>query len=307
MKKQLVAVLIILVFAGAAALKASQGTQPTKQPQVKTQQESDAFTKFQAESDPAKKALSGEQFIKDFPNSELLGPYVYPLLVQAYLKLNNPQKTVEYSEKALSSNPSKQTTLFLYQALVSGYQQLNNYEKTVESAERFLTVDPNNAFALVTLATVIPERIKDDDLDRDKKLTRTTECANKLLEIVNSMQKPATLTDEQWKMYKGQLQSGAYSSLGLVALRKKNYEDAVAQYRKSLELFPKDAYAYYRLGNAYDFLKKSDEAIRAYASSVALNGPPEARTELERVYKDKNKGSLEGMDKVISEAAASLK
>jgi tetratricopeptide (TPR) repeat protein len=317
MKKLSVAALVaVILLVGASPLRAAQPQAQTqtpppktaaKQPQAKTQQELDAYKKFESEPDIAKKAVAGEQFIKDYPESELIGPYASPLLVDVYQRLNNFKKVVEYGEKALSANPPQQTTLFVYQAIVIAYQQLNDYEKTVEWAEKYLKVDPNNAFALYMLATVIPERVKEDDLDRQQKLDHTTDYAKKLLEVTNSMQKPAPMTEDQWKMQKAQLQGGAYSALAFVAMHKKSYDEAISEYKKSLEVYPKDAIAYYRLGLSYSFAKKNDEALKALATSVAMNGPAQARSYLEQLYKAKNNGSLDGLDKMISETASGLK
>ncbi|MBZ5552981.1 MAG: tetratricopeptide repeat protein [Acidobacteriia bacterium] len=280
MKKRFVAVLVATILLGgistfAAAQAQTQPQTPApkpvpKQPQAKTQQEYDAYSKFSSETDFTKKTAMGEQFIKDFPDSELNVPYVLP-------------------------------------QVVVGYQQLNNYEKTVECGEKILAADSSNAFALFMLSTVIPERIKDDDLDRQQKLDHTTDYAKKLLEVANSMQKPAPMTEDQWKMQKAQLQGGAYSALGFVALHKKSYDEAISEYKKSLEVYPKDPIAYYRLGLSYSFAKKNDEALKALATSVAMNGPSQAKSYLEQLYKAKNNGSLDGLDKMISEAASGLK
>ncbi|MFI5175270.1 MAG: tetratricopeptide repeat protein [Terriglobia bacterium] len=277
MKKRVVAAIIATSLLGITTLMMAQAQAPTqapktapKEPKAKTQQEYEAFTKFNAETDFVKKTAEGEQFIKDFPDSELTVPFVYP-------------------------------------RMLVGYQQQNNYEKTVEYGEKILIADPSNTFALFMLSLVIPERIKDDDLDRQQKLDHTTEYAKKLLEVAGSMQKPAQMTEEQWKGQKAQLLGGAYSALGFVALHKKNYDEAISNYKKSLEAFPKDPIAYYRLGLSYSFGKKNDEAIKALASSVAMNGPPQAKSYLEQLYKAKNNGSLDGLDKVIAEAASGLK
>ena len=49
------------------------------------------------------------------------------------------------------------------------------------------------------------------------------------------------------------------------------------------------------------------EALKALATSVAMNGPSQAKSYLEQLYKAKNNGSLDGLDKMISEAASGLK
>lgn len=276
MKKCLTAVFLVVFLAGSVSLWAVQGQpqpQPKtapKQPQPKTQQEFDAFNKFNAETDSAKKAAAGEQFIKDFPSSELISAYVNPTLMM-------------------------------------GYQALNNYEKTLEYGEKVLSTEAGNPLALFVLALVIPERVKDDDLDRVQKLEKTTNYANKLIEVTNAMQKPPQATDDQWKTQKGQLLGGAHSALGFVALHRKEYDEAVKEYKTSVELFNKDSYAFYRLGIAYNYQKKSDEAIQALVNAVTLNGPAQVKTFLEQVYKAKHNGSLDGLDKMITDAAAQLK
>jgi tetratricopeptide (TPR) repeat protein len=310
MKKTLLAIFVGLVATAMCFAIWAQNQQPkpsTKMPQAKTQQEYEAYKKFQGETDPAKKAAAGEQFIRDYPDSELTGPFVCPLLVQIFEQLNNFSKAVEYGEKSLNSDLPKETVLFIYQGIVISYQQLNNYEKTVEWGEKFLTADPNNTFALYILSSVIPERIKDEDVDRQSKLDRTSDYGKRLLQIIANAQRPAQLTDEQWKQQKAQLEGGDFAALGFVALHQKNYDEAVRQYKQSTDIYPKDPIAFYRLGMAYSFNKKNEEAIRALATSVALSGPPQAKSYLDEIYKAKNKGSLEGLDKVIADAKASMK
>ncbi|MDD5541748.1 MAG: tetratricopeptide repeat protein [Acidobacteriia bacterium] len=308
MRKMWMAMFVVVcIFTVASGTPAQDQKAPAKGPLAKTQQEYDAYKKFQSETDWSKKAADGEQFMKDYPDSALTGSFLLPMLVQAYEQLGNFPKTVTYAEKALQSEQSKTTLQFLYQTLVVSYQQLNNYEKTVEYGEKMLVDDPNNTFALFVLSGVIPERIKDDDMDRQQKLDRTTTYAKRLLETTNAMQRPPQMTDDQWKQQRGQLLGGAYSSLGFVALHQKDYDEAIKQYKQSIDLYPKDPIAFYRLGLAYSFNKKNDEAIKALAASVAMNGPDQARSYLEQIYRAKNNGSLDGLDKVISDAKAQLK
>jgi tetratricopeptide (TPR) repeat protein len=263
MKKQFIAVIIGICVLATAAW-AQEVKAPAKQPQAKTQQEYDALVKFRDERDFDKQMATGEQFAKDFPASEMLVPFVY-------------------------------TNMML------GYLNHNNYEKTVNYGTRIIAVDPGNLIALFYMAVTIPERIKDEDLDRQQRLDQTTTYAKKLLEITATMQKPLQMTDDQWKAQLSQLQAGGHSALAFVALLKKDYAGAITEFKKSLELDPKDTRSLYRLGIAQFSLNQTDEAIKTLARCVALNGPEQARPFLERMYKDKNKGSLEGLDKIIGE------
>lgn len=58
---------------------------------------------------------------------------------------------------------------------------------------------------------------------------------------------------------------------GNSALDTKNYDGALAQYRRAIALNPNDARAYYGLGNAYFYQQRYADAVEPYRQAIALN------------------------------------
>ena len=103
--------------------------------------------------------------------------------------------------------------------------------------------------------------------------------------------------------------------MGLIHLNNKKYPEAQAEYGKAAAVVRNDPILYFRLGLAYSFDKKYEEAIDALSKSVYLKGITEvqAKTELERVYRIKNSVTSTGpelqaaIQKLVDEAGTKLK
>jgi superkiller protein 3 len=65
--------------------------------------------------------------------------------------------------------------------------------------------------------------------------------------------------------------AGAHFALGNVLRRQKKLDEAVPEYRKAIELNPKSSGAYNGLGNSLGNQKKFDEAITAYRKAIELD------------------------------------
>ena len=62
-----------------------------------------------------------------------------------------------------------------------------------------------------------------------------------------------------------------YFQKGISSAESGNYEEAIKNFAKAIELNPKDAAAYYNRGNAYGKLGTYEEAIRDYDKAIELN------------------------------------
>ncbi|MGH9531462.1 MAG: tetratricopeptide repeat protein [Terriglobales bacterium] len=209
--------------------------QGPRQPQAKTQDELNEYVAIIQNADLAAAETAADGFATKFPESELTG--------------------------------------HLYAALQRKYQGVNNTDKTVELGRKALKYLPDNPMALVSTATVIAERTRDSDLDRDESYAEAIKYAQHSLETIDTgLATGANLPPEQLQQIKNVLRSMAHAALGMVHLKKKDYPVAEEHFRKAADANPSqpDAYVFYRLSLTLDYQKKYAEALKAINRCLEL-------------------------------------
>ena len=248
-----VAVLMMIGLASAQA-PAAQAPAPAAQapakkpPMAKTQPEFAAYQKFWNTPDADEQIKAAEEFLKTYPDSELKG--------------------------------------YAYMAEMRSYQAKNDFNHLREFGEKILELDPNDLPTLITLATAIPERTTDNDLDKDQKRATAETYAKRALEGIDKLPKPvppATASEAdkntalaQWTVSTNDARSQAHYALGLVSMQRHSYQMAVDEFLLAAKLqapTQPDPILYWRLGLAYEFNNKQfAEALKAYEKSVSLGG-----------------------------------
>lgn len=156
------------------------------------------------------------------------------------------------------------------QTLVAdSYRRMQDYAKMTSFAQQVLAKDPNNIAMLLLLA--------DDGSDRGVNLAQADEYAHKALELVAKAQKPAGATDEQWMQRVSVQQGIAWSSIGQVAIQKKNDAGALDAFQKAAPLLKSEPFLYarnqYRMGFALLNLKRIPEAKTALTQAASVDTP----------------------------------
>lgn len=157
-------------------------------------------------------------------------------------------------------------TEFKPQLLLMGaltYQQIGDTENMMVWAERTLDADPKNYQAMLMLGQAYASRTKEFDLDKEDKLKKAEDYANKATDALKTAEKPnAQITDQQWEDAKKQLTSQAYEIKGTVALVRKNYDAAITEYKNAVNAStPPDPATLVRLAAAYDQAGQPDAAL----------------------------------------------
>ena len=193
----------------------------------------------------------------------------------------------------------------LYSAIMRRYQQANDSEKTLEMARKVLTYEPNDPVALVMASTVLAERTREGDLDREERFDEAIKYAQRSLETVNTdLMVPSQATAEQINSAKKVLQSMAHSAIGMVQLDRKNDAAAVQEFQDSIALSapgPVEPLTYLRLALAQDHLKQYPAALisanKAVEASPA-NSPVQmlAKQEVDRLTKLNETGAPPASD-----------
>ena len=153
----------------------------------------------------------------------------------------------------------------LYSAIMRRYQQANDPDKTLEMARKVLTYESTDPVALVMAATVLAERTREGDLDREERYDEAVKYAQRSLETVNTdLMVPSNASAEQIESAKKVLQSMAHSAIGMVQLDRKNDAAAVQEFQQAIALSVPgqvEPLTYLRLALAQDHLKQYSAAL----------------------------------------------
>lgn len=213
-----------------------------KQPAAKSPEESAAYVKFLREQNPDEQIRLVEDFLLQYPNSELK-EYAFQVATQAYQSKNDYARMLTYGEITLSENE-------------------------------------NNLTVLMILASTIPESTARNDADREEKLGEAERYAKRSLEVLAKLPKPARTTTEQWTQTKRDAEASSHAALGLIALIREEFATAELAFREAVELTPRpDPVLLYRLGLSYAFQKKYDLALEVLERAASLGGVQIARPE----------------------------
>jgi tetratricopeptide (TPR) repeat protein len=205
-------------------------------PTAKTKPEYDAYLAAVNTADPAQAETLAREFEVQFPKSELLP--------------------------------------FLFQQLMGKYQKADNSDKTLDMGRKVLQYDPDNVGALVMVATVLAERTRQTDIDRDQRLKEATGDAQHALDDLRdgNYMLSANATGEQVQQFKDQVTGMAYQAMGKAEMERENYTAAEQDLRKATETSAGkgDAIVWYRLALALDRENRYPDANAAITTAVAL-------------------------------------
>lgn len=225
---------IFLVPSQGQAGQAAAG-QPAKQ-NWKDRAEYDLYTAITKEADPSKRLALLNSWKEKYPTSDY-APQRSQIYVTTYAALNQPDKVMATGNEVLQSDPKNLTVLYMM---------------------------TQNVLAL-------PKPTPDDLASGEK-------AANGLLSNLNDFfdpsKKPATTSDADWAKAKTQTETLAHTTLGWIALQKKDNDTAEKEFTKSLQLTPNNAQVSYWLGTAILQQKKPErqpEALFHFARAASLD------------------------------------
>lgn len=192
---------------------------------------------------------------------------------QKFMHERNPDTRIHLIEDFLLQYPNSELKEYAYQAATQAYQEKNDYQKVLTYGELTLAENPNNLVALLILASAIPERTGKNDIDKDEKLAEAEQYANRGLQVLSKMTMPPNMTQEQWTRVKKDAEATPHEALGTVALIREDFPKAESEFKTAIALASHpDAITLYRLGLCYSFEKKYDSALDALNQAAASGG-----------------------------------
>jgi len=184
---------------------------------------------------------------------------------QAFMALQqaqgNPDATIKAAEELMTKFADTQfKEIALYMEAIS-YEQKGDFDKAIIYGRRVLDINPKNFQVTLLLGEVLAQRTRENDLDKEEKLTEAAKLLNGTIENIKSAAKPnPQVTDQQWEEAKKFVSAEAHNGLGLIALTRKKYDVAIAEFETAVKDDPQPAYSV-RLASAQQSSGKNAEAI----------------------------------------------
>ena len=212
-------------------------------PQARTQEEFDAYLEILAAAGERQRIAEARDFLAAYPESALQGHAA------------------------------------VYQ--MEAHRALDDFEGVLGSGERVLNLLPENLRALLTLATAIPNAVRDATRDQAL-LERAERYATRALAVMKSKEIPRSIRLEDWKRFRAGMAAEAHEALGHIAVKRGRIEHAVAEFELAVRMNPDpEGRQWFRLGVAYAGAGRASEAANALRRAVAL-GPELIRQRAEQ-------------------------
>jgi len=229
-------------------------------------------------------------------------------LYDAITKDTNPKTRLDKLQQWQTQNPTTDYATERKTLFVTTYAALNLPKETTEAAKQLLADDPKSFTALYYIMyftqLLYAANQSPDVLDQGERAAKT------ILENINTP--PPNVTEEQWKTLRPQVELLAHVNLGFIAMQRKNWDAAEAEFQKSLQMNPNNGQVDYWMGFVIASQKKVDRIPTAlfyfaraatYDGTGAMdpNGRKQALDYVKRQYKNYH-GSDDGFNDLLTAA-----
>jgi hypothetical protein len=143
----------------------------------------------------------------------------------------------------------------------------NDGAKLIIYSELAIEANPKAYSPMLIEAAELARSTRENDLDKDDKLSKAEKLAHQAMEIIPTAVKPnPQIPDEQWEGIKKDYLGDAHRDLGMIASVRKKYDLAISEYKEAntIAAHPDPAVSV-RLAGAYTDNKQPDEALAVLA------------------------------------------
>lgn len=210
-----------------------------------------------AQQPPAKKDAAAQKGPQPKSQGELT---VVQALFTA-MQNHDADATIKASEDLQSKYKDSDFTEIALISEATAYQQKGDSVKAQIYAERVLGLNPKNVQATLMLGELITQGTRENDLDKEEKLTKAEKYLNDTIANAKTMEKPnPQIPDAQWEEQRKFVIAEAENDLGLASMSRRKLDAAVAHFKAAVDMDPQPAYQV-RLASALQSSGKNDEAL----------------------------------------------
>jgi tetratricopeptide (TPR) repeat protein len=187
--------------------------------------------------------------------------------------MSDVAKKDQSGEDFLQKYPQSRYRSEVYIWLVRGYLAQGQVDKMEAAGEKELALNPNDPQTLAILGSTLPRAMNASTPNPQQRLDKSEQYCKKALELLPTVPKPADLTDENFMKAKDQTSAMAYGGLGIIAIRRQKYGEAIPNFEQAIKLDPMpDAVNLYLLGIANQKTSHFDDAVTAFTKCAAIPG-----------------------------------
>lgn len=177
----------------------------------------------------------------------------------------DPESLIRLGEEFAKKFPESRYLASVYSKLVNAYLATQQVEKMFAAGEKALELHPDNVDVLPVLGWVMPRRFDPNALDAQQKLDKAEQYAKRGIELLDAMQKPAEIAEEQFNQAKNEKLAMCHSGLGLVNLHRQKFPEAAKELETATQLSANpDPIDFFLLGVAYRSTQRFDDAVTAF-------------------------------------------
>lgn len=227
-------------------------------PQPKSQKELDALIAIQNAATVDSRIEAATKLITDFADTQFKS-WALSIIMQSYEMKQDIPNMIVYAEQTLDAKPSE-----------------------VEAAT-----------AHIRIASGLARQTKEFDLDREEKLKRVQDNAQKGIALLAKAKKPnPDFPDDQWAQYLKAEEAIAYDSMAQAEFVRKKYAEAAEHFKSAIAAQP-DPVRMLKAGNAFRLAKKYDEAIAMFDQAIAS---PDANDQVKNLAESEKKQAIQGKE-----------
>jgi len=261
---------LTLALAACAALACpsfGQGTNPNLIPEEQQKQNTDQQLKQRSlEQTPVASAPKVD------PQEEA----AYKAFYDA--KATDADTRIQLGQDFVQKYPASHYAESVYAGLTQAYYMKQDWKDFYASGDKAVALNPDDAAILVMVGWVIPHGLDPNDPDAVKNLDKAERYEKHAIEVVGTMAKPASMTDDQFAQSKAALLSQAHSGLGLIYFRLQQTDDSVKELQQATQSAtapdPTDLFV---LGVGLQSLSRFSEAADAFGRCGQIQSPLQDR------------------------------
>jgi len=197
--------------------------------------------------------------------------------LQEILNANAVETRVAAVDSFVKSFPKSEYLNFALTAAADAYEAGGNTTKAIFYYQQALDANPKDYNAMLMLAAETARTTREFDLDKEEKLAKAEKNAKDGMALIPSATKlNPQMTDVAWEALKKDDMARGHEALGLIAVARKKYDVATAEFKTATETAAEPPPAtFIRLGGAYTDAGKPDQAIATLDKVLAMPNLPD--------------------------------